>query len=284
MNAKLNSEMNKIKKHDLKRYRTTSFAIILFFLFFAQSIAQTRVDSSRIIRVLTFNIYHGETVNATKKFDLDLLAKVITDVNPDLVALQEVDNKTNRAKKYDLVTELGWRTKMAPLFGKAMSFDDGEYGEGILSKHSFLSTKKYKLPARNGKEPRAALAVNIVIKSGDTIRFVGTHLDHTKEETDRINQAKALNGLFLKDSIPTILAGDLNATPESETMQILFKQWTPSIKENIPTAPAHTPKAKIDYVLFSPKNQWEVIETKVICNDIVTDHCAVLSVLELKKQ
>ncbi len=98
--------------------------------------SQTKIDSSRIVRVLSFNIYHGETVGAEKKFDLELLAKVINDVNPDLVALQEVDNKTNRARNYDLVTELGQRTKMAPLFGKAMSFDGGEYGEGMLSKYS----------------------------------------------------------------------------------------------------------------------------------------------------
>ncbi len=246
--------------------------------------SQTKVDSSRVIRVLTFNIYHGETVNATKKFDLDLLAKVIIDEQPDLVALQEVDNKTNRARKYDLVTELGLRTKMAPLFGKAMSFDGGEYGEGVLSKYSFLTTKNNKLPARAGKEPRAALEVNIVIKSGDTIRFVGTHLDHTKDEADRINQVKVLNTLFPEDDIPTILAGDLNATPESETMRILFKKWTPSIKGNIATAPADNPKSKIDYVLFKPQSSWKVLETKVICNDTVTDHCAVLSVLELLKK
>ena len=44
-------------------------------------------------------------------FDLDLIAKVIVDTDPDFVALQEVDYKTNRSNKYDLVTELGWRTK-----------------------------------------------------------------------------------------------------------------------------------------------------------------------------
>jgi endonuclease/exonuclease/phosphatase family metal-dependent hydrolase len=253
----------------------------LAFLSYAMVFAQTEVDSTRIVRVLSFNIYHGETVNAEKQFDLDLLAKVINDVNPDLVALQEVDFKTERAMNYDLVTELGQRTKMAPIFGKAMSYNGGEYGEGVLSKYSFLSTKNHALVAGEGKEPRAATEVNVEIESGDNIRFVGTHLDHTKENTDRINQAKLLNELFTQDDTPTILAGDFNAQPESETMKILFKKWTPSLQDSKATYPANAPRSKIDYILFRPANKWKVLSTKIICNDEATDHCVVLSVLEL---
>jgi len=252
-------------------------------LFFSlSSNAQTNVDSTRIVRVLTFNIYHGETVNAEKKFDLDLLAKVINDVHPDLVALQEVDFKTNRARNYDLVTELGQRTKMQAVFGKAMSYDGGEYGEGALSKYSFLSTRNHPLVSREGKEPRSAIEVNVAIESGDVVRFVGTHLDHTKDGIDRNNQAKQLNELFTKDDIPTILAGDLNSLPESEAMRILFEEWNPSDTKFKPTIPSEgTPRAKIDYVLFRPAHKWRVLETEVICNDKATDHCVMLSVLEL---
>jgi hypothetical protein len=40
-------------------------------------------------RILTFNIYHGATMN--NDYDLNKIAQVINSVNPDLVALQEVD-------------------------------------------------------------------------------------------------------------------------------------------------------------------------------------------------
>ncbi len=246
-------------------------------------IGQERVDSTRIVRVLSYNIYHGETIDAEKQFDLDLLAKVISDTKPDLVALQEVDFKTKRVLKMDLVTELGLRTKMQAIFGKAMAFDGGEYGEGILSKYSFLSTKNHALVAGEGKEPRAALEVNVIIKSNDTIRFIGTHLDHTKDETDRINQANQINSIFSKDEVPTILAGDLNARPESETMQIFYKYWKQSFSENTPTSPANDPRAKIDYILFKPAKRWRVLETKVIDEKTASDHRPVLSVLELLK-
>ncbi|MDH5380897.1 MAG: hypothetical protein OEW75_08595, partial [Cyclobacteriaceae bacterium] len=100
-----------------KRITILIFLILLHFITEAQIIT----DSSRIVRILSFNILHGATTQGD--FNLDVIADVINNSNPDFVALQEVDYKTNRAKKYDLVTELGWRTKMSPLFGRAMYFD-----------------------------------------------------------------------------------------------------------------------------------------------------------------
>jgi len=41
------------------------------------------------------------------------------------------------------------------------------------------------------------------------------------------------------------------------------------------------PRVKIDYVLYRSANKWRVLETKVICNEKVVDHCMMLSVLEL---
>jgi endonuclease/exonuclease/phosphatase family metal-dependent hydrolase len=273
--------MNLIKKSFQQQLTYIIYRLLL--LLCTTTFAQSKVDSTRIVRVLSFNIYHGETVNAEKQFDLDLLAKMINDVNPDLVALQEVDFKTERARNYDLVTELGQRTKMQGIFGKAMSYDGGEYGEGVLSKYSFLTTVNHPLASGKDKEPRAAIEVNVEIKSGDVIRFVGTHLDHTRDATDRNNQVQQLNKLFTKDDTPTILAGDLNSRPESEAMKILFKEWTPSFPDFEHTSPSAGPRAKIDYVLFRPAHKWRVLEKKVICNDKATDHCVVLSVLELLK-
>ena len=240
--------------------------------------AQSQVDSSRVIRVLSYNILHGETLKGD--FDLDRIARVIKSVKPDLVALQEVDFYTNRVGNIDLATELGLRTGLAPLFGKAMPYDGGEYGEGILSRYSFLSTRNHALSAQQGKEPRAALEINVIIKSGDTIRFVGTHLDHTGE-TDRLTQAMEINQLLTKDHRPAILAGDLNARPESETMAVFFQEWTKSFAENIPTIPSTDPRVKIDYILFRPANRWRVLETRVIDERVASDHLPVLSVLEL---
>ncbi|WP_421810406.1 endonuclease/exonuclease/phosphatase family protein [Flagellimonas sp.] len=242
---------------------------------------QKNTEQNPIVRVLTFNILHGATTKGD--FNLDVLAKVIQDANPDFVALQEVDFKTNRAKKYDLVTELGWRSKLVPLFGKAMPYDGGEYGEGVLSKYSFLSTRNIALPHSPENEPRAALEVVATLPSGDTVAFVGTHLDHLKDATDRIAQVKRINTVFSKNRYPTILAGDLNDVPGSVPISVLEEVWAASYDSNniAFTYPSDKPEKKIDYVMFFPKNRWRVIETKVIQDTIASDHCAYLVTLEL---
>lgn len=255
--------------------------LIILFFGIATSWSQTKIDSTKIVRVLTFNILHG--ANTDGNFNLDVIAKVIKDVNPDFVALQEVDNRTIRAKKYDLVTELGWRTKLSPLFGKAMEYNDGEYGEGVLSKYTFLSTRNVALPYYDDHEPRAALEITTMLNSKDTISFIGTHLDHLEDDKDRVAQVKKINEVFSKNKYPTILAGDLNAEPNSTPIDILEEIWTSTYdKNNLEyTYPSDNPSKKIDYVLFYPKNRWRIIETKVIRDTIASDHCAYLVVLEL---
>ncbi len=256
--------------------------ILTVFLSFAEN--NTKVDSSRIVKVLTFNIYHGETYyrdhSLPYESNLDIIAEVINSIKPDLVAMQEVDFKTNRAKGLDLMTELGVKTGMAPLFGKAMKYDGGEYGEGILSRHSFVETKNYPLYASENKEPRAALSAIIELPCGELVRFIGTHLDHTSN-VERLDQAKQLNKLFGNDAVPSFMAGDLNSLSESPTMQTLFKKWSQSSSDNAPTIPSLKPTHKVDYILYRPANRWRIIESRVIDEKKASDHNPVLTIFEI---
>lgn len=260
----------------------SKISIILFVIFICNAVwSQTTNDSSKIVKILTFNIFHGATMKGD--FNLDAIAKVIIDADPDFVALQEVDFKTNRAKNYDLVTELGWRVKMAPLFAKAMDYDSGEYGEGVLSKYTFLQSRNIALPYTPGNEPRTALEIVTVLPSGDTIAFVGTHLDHLQDEKDRLAQAEKINEVFSINKYPTILAGDLNAIPGSTPINILEEIWSASYdkKNPEPTFPSDNPTKKIDYIMFYPKYRWRVLETEVIQDSIASDHCAYMVSIEL---
>jgi endonuclease/exonuclease/phosphatase family metal-dependent hydrolase len=262
-----------------KKKKLISFLLLFFFcgIVFAQ-----KKDAEKVlVKVLSFNILHGKTTNGS--FDLDIIANVIKKADADFVSLQEVDFKTNRAKKYDLPTELGFRTKMTSVFGRAIYYDGGEYGEGVLSKYSFLSTRNVALPYTKGNEPRAALEITTVLKSGDTISFIGTHLDHLNEDTDRVSQAKEINQVFSKNTYPTILSGDLNDTPNSRAINILESFWKASYNKANPklTFPSDNPSKKIDYVMFYPTSKWNVISKETICDTIASDHCAYLVTLEL---
>ena len=257
------------------------FLTLIVFCLSARS--QQQPVGNPVLKILSFNIYHGATMKGD--FDLDVIAKVIEDADPDLVALQEVDFRTRRALDYDLATELGRMVKMAPLFGRAMYYDGGEYGEAILSKYTFIETRNIPLPCTPGNEPRAALEIISVIPPGDTIAFIGTHLDHLKDETDRIAQAGKINEVFSANRYPTILAGDLNAEPGSLPINILEGIWDSSYDRvsPAPTFPSDNPRKKIDYVMHFPKGRWRVIDSRVLCDSVASDHCAYLVTLELSR-
>ncbi len=104
----------------MKRYNAMLLLLVLWISAF-QAVCQESVDSSRVVRVLSFNIFHGETMKGD--FDLEQIALVIRQAEPDLVAMQEVDLYTGRTNERDLASELGLLTRMVPLFGMAMPFD-----------------------------------------------------------------------------------------------------------------------------------------------------------------
>ncbi len=254
--------------------------IILLVGVCAGGCADAKLGSPTRIKVLTYNIYHGEDANGGS--NLDAVAGIINSLQPDLVALQEVDSKTRRAKKLDLTAELSKRTGMQGVFGKAMDYDSGGYGEAVLSRHPIIETKNNPLPHTAKAEPRAALEIHIELPGGVKMAFVGTHLDHQRDQNNRMMQTKRIMELYENYDLPIVLAGDLNATPGSDPINLLSEQWFDAAEDNPrPTFPSTKPSRRIDYIMYKPKERWKLVEVRVIDEKVASDHCPVLAVLEL---
>jgi len=242
--------------------------------------AVEKLGSPTRVAVLTYNIYHGEDANGGS--NLDAVAGIINSLKPDLVAFQEVDNKTGRAKGLDLTTELSRRTGMEGVFGKAMDYDGGGYGEAVLSRYSILEIKNNPLPHSAKDEPRAALEVHIELPGGMKMAFVGTHLDHQRDQSNRMMQAGRIMELYENYDFPIVLAGDLNATPGSDPINLLSRQWSDAAQDDPrPTFPSVKPVRRIDYIMYKPKGRWKVVEVRVVDEKVASDHCPVFAVLEL---
>lgn len=233
------------------------------------------------LRVLTYNIHHGEGEDG--RFDLERLAEVIRSVAPDLVALQEVDRRTTRSSGVDQAAELGRLTGLYHVFGKAMDFQGGGYGEAILSRIPPLKTRNHPLSAAAGHEPRALLEVVIEPHGpGTAIRFFATHLDHQTEE-QRLDQMEQIAEIAGADPSPMILAGDLNARPGSPPITLLSASWIEATNQpGLLTFPSKNPRVKIDYVFYRPAGAFKVVSVKALDEPIASDHCPVL--VELRFQ
>lgn len=232
------------------------------------------------LRVLTYNIFHGAGMDG--RGDLERTAAVIKRAKPDLVALQEVDDKTTRSNGVDQTAELARMTKMHSAFGKAMDLQGGGYGVAVLSRFPLEQVKNHLLPRADRYEPRAALAALISPDDRTKLLFVATHLEN-KSGALRLRQVEALNKALARHSdLPAILAGDMNAGPNDPTIAALLPHWTrPLPEDDTPTWPADKPVMKLDYVLFRPSGAWRVTSAEVVNENAASDHRPFLVDLEI---
>jgi endonuclease/exonuclease/phosphatase family metal-dependent hydrolase len=244
------------------------------------SLAAGQPAPKRTLRVLTYNIHHGEGTDG--KLDLERIAKVIADAKPDLVAVQEVDRKARRTGGVDQAAELARLTKLHGKFGRAIDLQGGEYGQAVLSKYPIGEFKVHELPNEADREQRVAVAAEVRLgDNGPTVLFVSTHLDHQKDDL-RQKQATKLDELFGKAKGAVILAGDLNATPDSKPLAILAKTWKPAeTGKPLLTIPVGKPAKQIDFVLHRPADKLKVTEARVLDEAVASDHRALLAVFEL---
>jgi len=235
-------------------------------------------EKKRVLRVLSYNIHHGQGVDG--EFDLERIAKTIADVEPDLVAIQEIEHGARRSRGVNQPKELARLTGMEVVFGPAIAFQGGEYGNAVLSKLPIKRHENHALPRIGEGEKRGVLEVEVELPDGQPMRFLATHLD-SKEEPERVLSAETILKMIepASDEL-AILAGDLNAVPESKSMATLRKMWAMPNEEPTPTVPVSNPVRQIDYVLVRPANRWKTIEVRVLEEKVASDHRAILAVLE----
>jgi endonuclease/exonuclease/phosphatase family metal-dependent hydrolase len=225
------------------------------------------------LRILTYNIHHGEGTDG--KVDYQRLSEMIVGLKPDLVAVQEVDKETSRVDGVDQAALLGQLTGMNVVFGAAMPFAGGHYGQAILSRFPIEDTKTYPLPFMFDQEPRALIEATVVPENGlPKLVFAGTHLSNVSGDT-RVQQVKEIRKkLRGREDTPVILAGDFNARPGSSPMEtMLGNDWID----------ATAPESVIDYILLRRQDGWRVREIKTVDDRIVSDHRPVLVELEWRE-
>ena len=109
-------------------------------------------------RVLCYNIHHAAGVD--RNLNVPRIARVIKSVKPDLVALQEVDNKAGRSGRVEHETDLSRVSFMRHVFCANIPLQGGHYGNAILSRFPIGRHKNHLLPNVDSCELRGVLAAH----------------------------------------------------------------------------------------------------------------------------
>lgn len=219
------------------------------------------------LTVASFNIHHG--VGLDGRLDLDRTAEVIDRTGAAVVGLQEVDRHLSLRSGW--IDQAGWlaeRLGMDVVYGANIDLDPDDptdpdaprrhYGNALLSAHAIRSWHNVPLPGSDGAEPRGLLEAQVDV-AGTTVTVGTTHLQN-RSQSERFAQVERIVDVLVpvadRVPAPTLLLGDMNATPESPEVraltEVLVDTWAAVGAGGGLTFDAATPHARIDYVLASP--------------------------------
>jgi endonuclease/exonuclease/phosphatase family metal-dependent hydrolase len=225
--------------------------IWLRFLLLAASAACAHLpprDSAIPIRVLTYNIRSGNG-------DLARTAETIR---------SHWAERSGFADQAVLLGEmLGMHVRFASIYslpGADSIKPTRQFGVALLSRYPIVGWRNDTLTrlstqAQNpSPAPAPGLLEATIEINGALVRVFDTHLDYRPDPRVRRQQVTEMLGYVGNASVPTLLLGDLNATPDAPELQPLFEQlrdaWQTAAEPGF-TYPADMPAKRIDYVLAS---------------------------------
>src|SRR5690606_38471813 len=157
---------------------------------------------------------HG--ANKEEQLTLNEIGAFLKNTKADLVGLQEVDSMCNRSGKEDQMKELAKITGMHYAFVRHFAYDGGAYGLGVLSRYPLSEVKNDRISfiSVDGKiRSLALLSAKVTLPDNKEIKFATVHFA-LDQPTRMIQSAETVN--YLKNDIPVILTGDLNAETENK--------------------------------------------------------------------
>lgn len=254
-----------------------------------------------VVTVATYNM------GAARVSDIDTIVTAIKALDADLIALDEVDNKTERSGKVDQAKYIAEKLGLNYVFGRAIDFQGGQYGVAILSRHPIINSEVVPLPSGDPKvdEARIVLAAEVNVPGFDSpVVFMNTHLDYKEDHSIQKTQVQRINDLAvanvalnnIKDFTTKIkiLAGDFNDTYNSANVAELSRYWNLVATDDpndMRSWPAANPMADLDHIFTSRGQIWDIKSLEVLQGnernidwDGASDHTPIVVKLQLKEQ
>lgn len=211
-------------------------------------------------RIVTYNVHR--CVGTDRRLNPGRIAQVLAELNPDIVALQELDVLRARTGGVDQAQEIAKTLDMSCHFHAAFKVEEELYGDAILTRFPEKLVKAGPLPGYPriaALEPRGALWVEVKI-AGRRVQVINTHLGLVPRE-QQIQAAHLAGHDWLQAPEcegPVILLGDFNATASSVVYRTLTARLEPARrlaprKSATSTFPSALPVIRIDHLFVSPQ-------------------------------
>jgi endonuclease/exonuclease/phosphatase family metal-dependent hydrolase len=224
-------------------------------------------QGTRGVSLLSYNVH--SCVGLDGRPDVERIARIIREQNPDVVGLQEITNTYGRerdARQADYIAEA---TGMRALGGPTLLRESDDYGNALLTRGRIRSARRIDLSFEK-REPRGALDAELEL-AGNRVRVIVTHLGLLPAE--RRFQVRRLYEVFGASPLrPLVLMGDMNEwLPWGRPARWLHRYFgrLPLLR----TYPTSFPLFALDQILVSPREA--LLELQVIATPqarVASDH------------
>ena len=221
-----------------------------------------------MIRVLTWNI-HG-SLGRNPRFDLARVVALIDRWDPQIVALQEVDSRRDRAAGINPFEFLQRELGAHGIGAKSITTADGDYGQMLISRWPLCDTVVHDLSYPE-REPRRAIASRIETPHGP-LRIVATHLGLSIHE--RRAQTEKLLGICGDEPV-TIMMGDFNDWFWVGSVRKVLAHQLPA-RSRQRTFPSFCPTFRFDRIYCSPASALLSVRTDPDARAL-SDHLPVIA-------
>jgi endonuclease/exonuclease/phosphatase family metal-dependent hydrolase len=245
-------------------YYSLLFVLLSFSIGCSNKNAQQKTTVPLSLKIASFNVRNAKGMDNVA--DFDRVAIVINDMDADAVAIQELDSATERSNGKVVLDELAKRTNMFASFNASIDYSGGKYGIGILTKQEPLKKEAIALPGR--EEMRSLLVVEL-----EDFVLCCTHL--SLNEDDRQGSIRLIKQLTDEYTLkPVFLAGDLNASPNSDEIRNLSASWILLSYSTQATFPSDKPTEVIDYIFMKSNSLFShIVKNAVVVNEpMASDH------------
>lgn len=197
--------------------------------------------------IASYNVH--KCVGTDKRFDPARIAAVIAELDADIIALQEAEQRFgDRAGLLDL-SRLKRESGLVPAAVDGRAGSHGWHGNLLLVREGAVGdVHQVRLP---GIEPRGALVVDVDLAAGP-LRIVAAHLGLLRRS--RALQAEAiLAAVSARTDRPILLLGDLNEWRLGARSSLLnFEPTFGPLTAALPSFPSRFPLFALDRILGSP--------------------------------
>jgi endonuclease/exonuclease/phosphatase family metal-dependent hydrolase len=201
--------------------------------------------------------------------DPERIARVLRELDADIVGLQEVDAGFESGSISDQMQYLATATQSMALAGPTIQRARGPYGNVLLSRRPILKSRLFDLSV-TGPEPRGAIDADADI-DGEAVRVIVTHLG-LKADERRYQVGRLLEILSEERTDVVVVLGDINewllGSRPLRWLQAHFGRLPAP-----PTFPARFPLLALDRIWVRPRNALIALHVhKTALTRMASDH------------